>query len=304
MSSASAQTYPSKTIEFVVHTSAGGGSDLFARLVADIINREKMIPQPVVVVNKSGGAGAVAVNYVAERKDSHIIFTAPSATFVGVFLKAKVQATRPDCVPLAMLGQDVQVFAVQASSPYRSIKDLVAAAKQKPKKVTVGFGTIGATGHLIAFVFAQKAGIEFNYLSHKSGGDAVISLLGGRVDLCTENPSEMIQHVRAKKLRLIAIGSAERHPALPDVPTLKESGYFADISTARGFTAFKGIPDEAVNYWVSVLKKVYGNETYQKYLKENMMGSIFLSGGEYAKFLDAKHQVLYPAFKDLGLLRK
>ncbi len=304
MNAALAQTYPSKPVEFVVHTPPGGGSDLFARLVGDIINRGKMVPHPVVVVNKSGGAGAVAVNYVAERNDSHIIWAAPSGTFLGVFLKAKVQATRQDFIPLAMLGQDVQVFAVQEKSPYKTLKDLVAAAKKKPKMVTVGFGTIGAAGHLVAFMFAQKAGIELNYLSHKSGGDAVISLLGGRVDLCTENPSEMIQHVRAKKLRLIAIVSEGRHPALPDVPAIKEGEYGGVYTVDRGFVAFKGIPDEAVKYWVSVFKKVYDNQTYQNYLKDNMMQSIFLSGGEYAKSLDARNQMLYPLWKALNLLRK
>jgi len=304
MSGALAQNYPSKTVEFAVHTGPGGGMDLIARIVADIISREKMVPYPVVVANKVGGGGAVATNYVAERKDDHILFPIPSTTFVGVFLKAKVQATRQDFVPLAMLGEDVQVFAVQEKSPYKTLKDFVASAKEKPKKVISAFGSVGGTGHLIAFMFAQKAGIELTYLSHKSGNDAVISLLGGRGDLCTENPSEMIQHVRAKKLRLIAIGSAERHPALPDVPTLKEQGFDVDMASGRGFVAFKGISPKAVNYWGAIFKKVYENEAYQNYLKENMMRLIFLSGPEFGKVLEKKHAQLLVVLKDLNLLRK
>ncbi len=304
MSAALPQTYPSKTIEFAVHTGPGGGMDLIARIVADIINREKMTPYPVVVVNKVGGSGAVATNYVAERKDDHILFPIPSTTFAGVFLKAKVHAARKDFIPLAMLGEDVQVFAVQEKSPYKTLKDLVAAAKEKPKKLVAGFGSVGGTGHLIGFMFAQKAGIELTYLSHKSGGDAVISLLGGRVDLCPENPSEIIQHVRAKKLRLLAIGSPERHPALPGVPTLKEQGFDVDMSSGRGFVAFKGIPPSAVNYWGTIFKKAYENETYQNYLKENMMRMIFLSGADFGKVLEKKHEQLLVVLKDLGLMRK
>lgn len=300
-----AQSYPTKPIEFVVHTAPGGGSDLFARLIADTINRGKMTSQPVVVVNKDGGGGAVALNYVAERKDPHTVFVAPTTTFVTAFMRAKIQAQRGDYKPVAMLGGDINVFAVRDDSPYKSVKDLAEIAKQKPKQVVVGFGSVGATGHMVSHLFARAAGIQFNYLSHRSGGDAVVSLLGGRVDMVPENPGEMIQHVRAKKIRIIAVASETRHAALPDVPSIKEAGYpGAALELGRGFVGFKTMPDESVQYLTAVLKKVFEMESYQAYLKQNMMRSVFLESKEFDKYLDNKYKLLHPVIEELGLLRK
>ena len=299
-----AQSYPTKPIEFVVHTAPGGGSDLFARMISDTINRGKMTSQPVVVVNKDGGGGAVALNYVAERKDPHTIFVVPTTTFVTAFMRAKIQAPREDYKAIAMLGGDINIIAVREDSPYKTVKDLVDIAKQKPKQVVVGFGSVGATGHMVAHLLAQAAGIQFNYLSHRSGGDAVVSLLGGRVDMVPENPGEMIQHVQAKKVRIIAVASETRHPALPDVPTIKESGYPAALELGRGFMGYKVMSDESVNYLSSVLKKVFEMESYQNYLKQNMMRSVFLESKEFDKYMDVKYKVLYPVIEELGLLRK
>ena len=298
-----AQSYPTKPIEFVVHTGPGGGSDLFARLIAETINRGKMTSQPVVVVNKDGGGGAVALNYVAERKDPHTIFVVPTTTFATAFMRAKIQAAREDYKAIAMLGGDINVVAVREDAPYKTVKDLAAAAKDKPKQLVVGFGSVGATGHMVAHLFARGAGIQFNYLAHKSGGDAVVSLLGNRVQLVTENPGEMIQHVQAKKIRIIAIANETRHPDLPDVPTIKES-YPVALELGRGFMAFKGISEAQINYLSSALKKVFGVESFQSYLKQNMMRSVFLDGKEFDKYLDDKYKVLYPVIEELGLLRK
>jgi putative tricarboxylic transport membrane protein len=299
-----AQSYPTKPIEFVVHTAPGGGSDLFARLIADSINKGKLTSQPVVVVNKAGGGGAVALNYVAERKDPHTIFVVPTTTFVTAFMRAKIQAQREDYRAIAMAGVDINVFAVREESAYKTAKDLAAAAKAIPKGVVVGFGSVGATGHMVAHLFARSAGIQFNYLSHKSGGDAVVALLGGRLDMVPENPGEMLQHVKAKKVRIIAVASDARHPDLPGVPTLKESGYPAVLELGRGFMGFKNMSNEAVNYLGTALKKVFDMPSYQGYLKENMMRSVFLLDKEFGAFLDEKHKALYPVIEELGLLRK
>jgi putative tricarboxylic transport membrane protein len=299
-----AQSYPTKPIEFVVHTAPGGGSDLFARLIADTINRGKLTSQPVVVVNKDGGGGAVALNYVAERKDPHTIFVVPTTTFVTAFMRAKIQAPREDYKPIAMAGGDLNVFAVREESAYKTPNDLAAAAKAKPKGVVVGFGSVGATGHMVAHLFARAAGIQFNYLSHRSGGDAVVALLGGRLDMVPENPGEMMQHVKAKKVRIIAVASESRHLALPDVPTLKESGYPAVLELGRGFVGHKTMSDEAANYMTAALKKVFDMESYQGYLKQNMMRSVFLDGKAFGGFMEEKYKALRPVIEELGLLRK
>jgi putative tricarboxylic transport membrane protein len=114
----------------------------------------------------------------------------------------------------------------------------------------------------------------------------------------------MIQHVQAKKIRIIAVASETRHPALPDVPTIKESGYPVALELGRGFMGYKVMSDESVNYLSVVLKKVFETESYQNYLKQNMMRSVFLESKEFDKYMDVKYKVLYPVIEELGLLRK
>jgi putative tricarboxylic transport membrane protein len=299
-----AQSYPTQPVEFVVHAAPGSGSDFFARLVSDIINKNKWMPKPTVIVNKVGGGSAIALNYVAERNDPHTLLVTASTTQITAFMKAKIQAGIKDYTYLALMGEDVNTIAVREESPFKTVKDLIKEAKKKPKGITVGFGSVGATGHLIPFALSKMAGVEFNYLPHKSGGDAVVSLLGGRVDFVTENPDEMLPHVRAKKVRIIAFATEERVKQLPEIPTLKELGYPVVLAPARGFQGPKNTPPEVAKYLISVFKKVYDSPPFQDYLKENMMRPIFITGEEFTKYVDDYYQKLYPLIRDLGLLHK
>lgn len=293
------ETYPSKPVEFVVHTPPGSGTDLFARLIADIIKKENLCSQPVVVANKPGGGGAVALNYVAERKDSHILQVFASTSFLSSFMKSKIQADRKDFRPIAMLGEDLNVIAVNTASPYKDVKKLLEEAKKNPKKLTAGFGNIGGTGHILAYMLGKQADVKFNYLAHKNGNEAVISLLAGRVAMVTENPSEMIQHVKAGKLKIVGIPALERHPELADVPTLKEMDLNVVLRLARGVAAFKGISDQDVSYWAALFKKVYEHETFQNYMKENMLRMEFMTGSKFSQLLDEKYEMLKPLIAEI-----
>lgn len=296
-----AADYPSKPVEMVVHTAAGGASDIIARMIIDVISREKLCPQPITVVNKVGGGGAVAVNYVAERKDPHILNFISTTNYLGSFMKAQIHATPQDFVPIAMFYEDLNVYAVGSTTPYKDLKDLIADAKKEPKKVIFGFGAVGGSGHILGFMLAKAAGVEFNYLPHKSGSEAIISALAGRISLISENPSELMSQVSAGKLRMVGLPTPERHPALPDVPTLKELGYDVVFGTARGIVAFKGIPDEAVSYWAAIFKKVSENARFKSFIKENMAREEFLAEAKFGAYLDRHHKLMEPIVAQMGL---
>jgi putative tricarboxylic transport membrane protein len=225
------------------------------------------------------------------------------ASHLSAFMKAKIQGEFEDYVPVAMFMDESNVYAINAEAPYKDLKGLVAYAKKNPKKITAGFGSIGGTGHLLAYMLAKQAGVEFNYLAHKSGGEAVIGLLAGRIQLVPENPSEMLQHVKAGKLKIIGDPSEKRHPDMPDVPTLRELGYDVVFGSARGVVAFKP-SDEVRSYWAGVFKKVFENEKFQNFMKENMMAPNYKTGPELVRFFNDKYKLVRPIAEEMGLVTK
>jgi putative tricarboxylic transport membrane protein len=302
---AHAQTFPSKPIELVVHTSPGGGADLFGRYVADLINREKLLPQPVVVVNKPGGAHAVAAKYVASKHgDPHTILTIAHSSFLSIPTVSGQDLGLDQFVPLALFAMDSHTVTVQADSPHKSVKDLLAAAKSSPKAITAGIGTIGGTAHMLGYLLEKQADVKLNYIGLKGGGEAVLGVLGGHYQVCFENVSEVIDHVKAKKLRILAVPTEKRLSFLPEVPTLKEQGYPLIVGLGRGFLAPKGIPDEARRMLEGVFEKAHRTEAWKEFASRNMFEDVFMQGEQFEQWLLQQRPGLVQFIREVGLAKK
>jgi putative tricarboxylic transport membrane protein len=302
---AQAQSFPAKPVEVVAHTNPGGGADLFARFVVDIVNREKLLRQPMVVVNKPGGSHAVAANYVAtKRADPYVVLTIAHSSFLAVPTVSGLDLGLDKFVPLNLFGLDSHTVAVRADSPYKSVKDLIEAAKKSPKSINVGVGTIGGTGHLVGYLLEKQSGARFNFIGLKGGGEAVVGTLGGHYQLCFENLSEIMEHVSAKKLRILALPTEKRLPFLPDVPTLKELGYPILGGLGRGFLAPAGIPKDAQAALEAAFEKAYRSKAWKDHSVKNMFDDVYLKGPEFEKWLKAELAVLAPFIRDIGGAKK
>lgn len=301
----SAQAYPSKTLEFVVHVNPGGGTDVFARLIQEIITREKLVTQPMIVSNKTGGAGTVAFTYVkSKRGDPHTILTIATGSFVTAISRADLDLGLDHFTPLAFFARDPQGVMVPADSKYKTFKDLVDDAKKQPEAIVCAVTSATGTGRQTLWRIERETGAKFKFVTFKAGSEAVLSVLGGHVPFTTENVSEAWAHIEAKKMRVLAVTTEQRMPALPDVPTLTEIGYKVQIGTGRGFGMPAGVPKEAVSTMEGILKKAHASPLWQDYSKKNMYEDRWMGSAEFAKYLGEQRTAQKAFIDSIGLSKK
>jgi len=261
----SAQTFqPTRPVEIVVHNAPGGGSDLLARQIAIILEKEKLLPVRTHVVNRPGGGSATAMSYMAEKRgEPHTIALFTSAWMMTPILSQEVTAGYNDMTPIARLVLESAVVLVKADSPYRTLKDFIDAAKKEPGKLKQAGGSVQTRGNFVRLILQRSTDARWAYISFPGGGERNAALLGGHVQLLVAEPQEVSEYVRNGSLRAIAQITEKRLPAFPNVPTLKEAGYnVLSDPTIRGVVAPPGIAANAVAYWEEVFARMVKTETW------------------------------------------
>lgn len=299
---AGAQGFPSRALELVVHTSAGGGTDQFARLMADILVREKIVSQAPQVSNRPGGGGALAFNYVkGKRGDPHVVLTMATGSFMSALTRPDLGFSLEDFTPLAFYAMDPQVIAVYAGLKYQNVMELIDAAKKEPNTISSAIASATGSGRLIMYMLEKQTGAAFRYVSFKSGGEAGTAVAGGHVQITTENLSEVAAHVEAKNIRIIGVTGERRMAALPGVPTLKELGIPLVVGTGRGFLAPAGIPKEAAAALEGMLKRAFASKGWKDYSATNNMEEMYLDGAQLAAYLKNRHEEFVGFLTHVGL---
>jgi putative tricarboxylic transport membrane protein len=297
-----AQFKPSKTIETVVHTGPGGGSDIFARAIADMMEKEKLLPQRLQVVNKSGGNSATAMAYLTEKKgDTHTIGFFTGVWVTNPLTTAEAKVTVKDLTPIARLVLEPAVVAVKADAPYKNMKDFIETAKKKPGQLKQSGGSVTGRDNLVRLVIQKATGTKWVYVSFPSGGERISNLLGGHVDLMVIEPQEAGEHIKAGNMRVIAALTDKRLGSFPDVPTLHEQGIDVPvIPQARGVLAPPGVPSDVVNYWEGVFDRFSKSAVWKKYLEQNQFEDGYMKGPELNKFIDALTVQMRDVLKEAG----
>lgn len=299
-----AQPYPSRPIELVSPTGAGGGSDLVARIVADIIGKEKLLPQPVVVINKPGGGGAVGQTYVASKRGDPYVFIQAAQGLISVPIRTGLDVGVEKFTTLGAIGFDLNSISVAENSPYRTLKDLVAAARDKPKTISVGITFPGGSAHSMMHRLEKLSGARFNLVSFKSGTESVTAVMGGHIQATAENLGEVMGQVEVKKIRLLGVPSAKRLAGLPNVPTLKEQGFDIHAGGMRGFVAPAGIPRDAAKMLEDTLAKVHKSAAWRDYMARNMYEDLYMNAEEMSKWLASQQAELTQFLTEMGLALK
>jgi putative tricarboxylic transport membrane protein len=297
-----AQKFLTKPIEFVCHAGVGGGSDIMARMMQGVIEREKLTSQPIAVVNRAGGGGAIAFAYVAGKKgDPHFWLTA-TTSFLTTPLLGKSKYTYRDFTALTNLAYDDFFIAVRAGSPYKTMKDLIADAKKRPGDIKVGGTYAPGTDALISHLVEKETGTRFNYIPYKSGGEAMIALLGGHLDMMFPNPGEALAQVEAKKVRILGVASQKRLEEAPEIPTLREQGINVVFQQVRSIAAPKDIPPEAVRYYEDLFRRLADSKTWkEKYLKENMLTWDYRNSADTYKLWESNNESCAKILKEMGV---
>lgn len=293
---------PSKQIETVVHTGPGGGSDLFARAIAELLQKEKLISQRMQVVNKPGGGPAVAMSYLAEKKgETHTIGFFTGIWVTNPLTTTEATVTVKDLTPVVRLALEPAVIAVKADSPYKNMKDFIEAAKKGPNQLRQSGGSITSRDNLMRMLIQKATGTQWTFISFPSGGERLSNLLGGHVQIMVIEPQEAGEQIRAGNLRVIASLTEKRLPALPNVPTIKEQGIDVSlIPQARGVIAPPAVPREVIQYWEGVFERFEKSATWKQYLEQNQFEDGYLKGPPLNKFFDDLTVQMREVLKEAG----
>ena len=308
-SGAPAQAWkPEKQVEIIVGTSAGGPQDRMGRALQRILQEKKLVATPVTVVNKAGGGGAVAMNYLNQHAgDGQFIAVNALATLTN-HITAKSTIAPTDLTPLAMMGAEYVGITVRADSPWKTGKDVLDQLKKDPGSLSVAVGTaLGNATHL-SFVLAMKAGgVDIKKLKtvvFGSGGDSMTALLGGHVDIAASAPSAMLSQVQAGKMRIIVIGAPARLGGeLAKIPTWKEMGVNSAFELWRGLAGPKGMGRAQVQYWDTALGTLVKSDEWKKELAENQVENIYKNSADTARQWKAEYDEVKAVLTELGLAR-
>lgn len=300
---AQAEWKPTKPIELVVHTGPGGGSDVLARTIAVMLEKEKLLPVRVQVVNKTGGNAAVAAAYLAEKKgETHTLGLITSVWIATPLTSAEARVTLRDLTPVARLVFDPAVFAVRADSPYKTMHDFIEAARANPGKLKQSGGSLTSRDSIMRQALQQQTGTKWAFVSFQGGGERVAALLGGHVDMMIIEPQEAGEHIRAGKMRVLAQIAEKPLASYPGVPTLKEAGYDITVPPQiRAVMAPPGIPKDVLAYWEGLFGRLHNTASWHKYVADNQLEEGFLTGAELPKSIEKIENELRVQFQRSGV---
>jgi tripartite-type tricarboxylate transporter receptor subunit TctC len=305
---------PTKPVEFVIPAGTGGGADQMARFIQGMVTKHNLMKQPMVVVNKSGGAGGEGFLYVKEHKgDPHKIiitlsnlFTTPLATGIPFNWK--------ELTPVSMLALDEFVLWVNAEAPYKTAKEYLDAVKAGGDNQFKMAGTGSKQEDQIITVALDKfTGKKFIYVPFKGGGDVAVQLVGGHVNSTVNNPIEAVAHWRAGKLRPLCVFDDKRIPykekvtdtmSWSDIPTCMESGVKVDYLMLRGIFMPGGVSQDQVNYYINLFKQVRALPEWKEFMEKGAFNQSFMTGKEYASWVGKAEDTHKTLMKDAGFLAK
>lgn len=296
---------PSKAVEFIVPAGTGGGADQMARFIQTVVSKHNLMKQPIVVMNKGGGAGAEGFLLMKGSKgDPHKLVITLSNLFTTP-LATDVPFNWRDLTPLQMLALDQFVLWVNAESPFKTAKEYVAAAK------AAGAGKLkmGGTGskqedQIITVAMEKQGDVKFTYVPFKGGGEVAVQLVGKHVDSTVNNPIEAVAQWRGGKLRPLCVFDSKRMPykakvtesmAWADIPLCKESGLDVEYVMLRGIFMAPGVSAEQQQFFVDLLQKVRETPDWKEFMERGAFNTTTMNGQAFVDWLgkeEARHLLL------------
>ena len=295
----STEQYPARAVKVIIPWSVGGMTDVLTRPVASWL--EKYFGVPFVVENKPGGGGVVGSLEIEKvLNDGYTIGTTSMSTVSAKY----VSPIYPDIHNVELISQVITIPAtvtVSASSPFKTLQDLLVYAKANPGKLKNSNSGTGASAHIYAAYFEAMAKVSFNHIPYPAYAEAITALLGDHVDVTNIPLPDVAPHVDSGKLRLLAIASAERHPSYPDVPTLKELGIDAVMGNYSGFVAPKGTDPEKVKAIDEAIGKCMADPAIRKFLIDAGYQPVYLNRTQFAEVIKSAEDQLEYLVNELGV---
>src|SRR5688572_18273547 len=284
---------PEKQVEIILPTAPGGGNDAVARLMAKMLQEQKLVTTPILVMNKPGGNQALSVTYLSQHPgDPHYLLQATSTLFTNQ-IQGLTPARYGDFPALALAFIDYSAFMVPANSPFKTMRDLTERLKTDPEAVAFSVVARGGTSHAVVAMAAKAAGVDPKRLKivvYKTSAEATTAMMGGHIHAAISSAAGSTPPVVAGQLRMLAIAAPQRRPgALAQVPTLIELGLKAPVlATWRGIFGTRGITQEQIAFWEDALARGFQGEEWKAWMTKNDVSAPPLRGTELTQYLDAQ----------------
>ena len=289
-SDARAEWKPTKNVELIVPAGTGGGADQMARMIQGIVQKHGLMEQSLVVINKAGGSGGEGFLDIKDSSGNpHKIIITLSSLFTTP-LATGIPFSWEEATPVAMLALDEFILWVNADSPYKTAQEYIDAAKAEPGKFIMAGTGSKQEDQIITVGLEQATGAKFKYIAEKGGGDVAKALVGNHVTSTVNNPIEQVSFWRAGETRPLCVFDSERikltekvteDMAWSDIPTCKESGLDIEYLMLRGFFMPADVPQEAVDFYVDLFKKVRETPEWKDFMATGAFNTTFMSGDEY-----------------------
>ena len=293
--------YPLSRVTLVTHSSPGGGSDVFLRDLAKHLG--PIMGVNFIVENVTGGSGAKAMAFVAKGKPDGSIFYATTPTYIQTSLLSKPEVNYEALESIAIVFQDPEVIFVRAEAPWKSLTELLDYARKNPGKSRWGAANPASLERIALERLARKAGVKAPIIPHEGGGDMMINVLNGTLDIGVGEVQELQGQLQAGKIRVLATFTEERLTLLPNVPTVKEQGVDLVVRKFRGLAGPKGIPQDVTNALEAGLAKVLESPAYKASYTKNDLIPAYMGRQDANKFTREFANELTQSMKELGVIK-
>jgi putative tricarboxylic transport membrane protein len=278
-----AQSYPQSSVVLVTHSKAGGGTDVFLREMVKYL--PKYMGTQFAVENVTGGSGAKAIAKIAGAPKDGSIFYGTTPTYIITSLLSKPSKTFEDMDGIINVFSDPQTVYVSAKSPYKTLAEATAAAKKNPMSVKFGVTTPGSLDRQVMEKYKKLTGVKSPVITHDGGGELLLSVLNGTVDVAIGELQELEAQREAGKVRIITTYTEKRLDTLPNVPTAKEQGVDLVVRKFRGIAGPKNTPDNIKQLWKSGVEKALDDPEFKKWYTAQSLIPMVMVGPAYDKFL-------------------
>jgi tripartite-type tricarboxylate transporter receptor subunit TctC len=275
--------YPSKPIRLVTPFAPGGGSDILARLISP----QMTFGNQIIVENRGGGGGTIGAGIVVNSPpDGYTLCLVSGSYGANAALHKLPYDTVTDISPIILIGTTGLLMSVHPTVPMKTVKDVIAYARANPNKLNFGSAGTGGLGHLAGELFKLETKVQFTHVPYKGSGPVMNALLGGEVDSSFSSLVPSIPHVKAGRLRAIAITTAKRNPALPETPSVGETVKGYDVTHWYGIWGPKNMPKDIVTRWNQEVSKIIRSDSVRKFLASEGLEA---AGGPPEEFRDRIH---------------
>ncbi|TKK90523.1 tripartite tricarboxylate transporter substrate binding protein [Herbidospora galbida] len=290
-------------LKIMAPAAPGGGWDTTSR-TAEQAFKSADPNLKVEVYNVPGAGGTIGLTQLVGEKGNGNLLMTMGLVMVGAIEQNKSQVTLAETTPIAKLTEEYEIVVVPANSPFQNLQDLATAWKTDPAKVAVAGGSAGGTDHILAGLMAKAAGVDpklVNYIAHSGGGEALNSLLGGKVAIGISGIGEFAEHVKSGKLRALGVSSPARLDSI-DAPTLKEGGLDVELANWRGFVAPGGLDDAAKKSLIDLVTKMHDSAAWKDAVAKNGWIDVFETGQSFADYVKSEETRVKGIIAEMGLV--